>query len=263
MSQKLKISSYGQGRALVFLHGWGVNSGVWQPIIPLLETQYRVTCIDLPGFGLNREVEVEPYSMDGIADVIAEALPDNCTLIGWSLGGLIAQNIALRWPGKLLQLVTICSTPKFAKSDDWPGIDPKILGQFSQQLGSDFSKTLDRFLAIQAMGSPSARQDVKALKQAIEAYPQPSSQALMGGLSLLEETDLRTALKDLSVPFHAFLGRLDSLVPVKIAESVNGLSSYITTEVITNCAHAPFMSDPEDFISKLTHCLQPFPTNSQ
>lgn len=255
MSLNLKSSTVGQGQNLVFLHGWGVNSGVWESVIPLLKNQFKVTCIDLPGFGQNHNKLPHTYELKDVAQYIAEHLPDNCYLIGWSLGGLVAQQIALSFPTKLQQLVLICSSPKFSQGENWPGIAPQVSQMFSEQLTHDFSKTLDRFLAIQAMGSKSARQDVKKIKRAIEQYPTPSPIALAEGLSLLDSCDLRAELTNLSVPCHAFFGRLDSLVPAKLSGSLSNLSAQITVQILPEASHAPFISHTEEFVEQLKEIL--------
>lgn len=256
MSINLQFSSVGQGKELVLLHGWGVNSGVWEGILPSLSQHYRVTTIDLPGFGRNHDQLPDKYDLDSVAACIAEQLPGNCILAGWSLGGLIAQNIALGFPQKIRQLVLVCSTPKFSQSEDWQGIEEKVLHMFSQQLKQNFSQTLERFLAIQAMGSKTARQDIKKIKQAIEQYPTPSPVALAEGLTLLSDYDLRKDLAQLTIPCHAFLGRLDSLVPVKIADQFTLCSKLITTQILEKSSHAPFISDPEMFVRELGRVIK-------
>ena len=255
MSIKLQFSSQGQGKDLVLLHGWGLNSGVWQGILPSLSSSYRVTSIDLPGYGHNHSQLPDVYDLDSLADCIAKYLPENCILACWSLGGLVAQQIALKFPEKLNQLILICSTPKFSQHHDWHGIEEKVLKMFSEQLTIDFSKTLERFMAIQAMGSPSARHDIKQLKRGIEDYPSPSPIALAEGLKLLNECDLRQQLNQLKVPCHAFLGRLDSLVPVKIEQQLASFSESITTQVLPKASHAPFISDPEIFVDELKKAI--------
>jgi pimeloyl-[acyl-carrier protein] methyl ester esterase len=254
MSERLKVSTLRSSKSdeqLVFLHGWGVNSGVWQPLIEVLKDEFCITTIDLPGYGLNHQQLPEPYNLKNISELVAKHLPSNCTLIGWSLGGLIAQQIAISFPEKLKQLVLICSSPKFSKNANWPGIEPKVLHFFTQQLEVDFAKTLERFLAIQALGCANARQDAKTIKQAVQEYPAPSPVALIAGLSLLHNVDLREQLKTLSIPCHIFLGRLDTLVPEKVAPMIQQLNSKVTIEVITNASHAPFISDTECFAKRL------------
>lgn len=255
MSESLKISSVGRGKNLVLLHGWGVNSGVWQPLIDILKDKFCITTIDLPGYGLNHLQLPTPYNLQNIADKVAEHLPPNCILIGWSLGGLVAQQIAYTYPNKIKQLVLICSTPKFAKDPDWPGIEHNILDFFSQQLQLDFSKTLERFLAIQAMGSINARKDAKKIKQAIQQFPLPSPVALAAGLHMLQNIDLREQMKILSMPCHMFFGRLDTLVPEKVATVVQQLNSTVDIEILSDATHAPFISNTESFAKRLVEIL--------
>ena len=145
----------------------------------------------MPGYGLNFQRLLIPYNLQIVTIAVAQHIPANCILIGWSLGGLVAQQIAHSYPEKLKQMVLICSSPKFSKSADWPSIVPKVLSFFTQQLNIDFSKTLERFLAIQAMGSVNARQDAKIIKKVGQQYPLPSLVALAAGLNMLQSIDLR------------------------------------------------------------------------
>ncbi|MFT2092179.1 pimeloyl-ACP methyl ester esterase BioH [Paraglaciecola sp. 2405UD69-4] len=255
MSINLNVTKIGQGPNLVFLHGWGVNSGVWQPLIDILAKEYSITTIDLPGYGQNHDKLPEPYDIDTVSALIAAHLPTSCVLIGWSLGGLIAQQIAYDFPEKLSQLILVCSTPKFAKEPDWPGIEKNVLMLFARQLSLDFSKMLERFLMIQAMGSENAKFDVKTIKQNVQQYPNPSETALMAGLNMLEKVDLRVKLNQLTMPCHIFLGRLDSLVPAAVSEQLRELSPTAKVEVIAHASHAPFISDTEGFVKRLLGAL--------
>ncbi|QHJ12462.1 Pimeloyl-[acyl-carrier protein] methyl ester esterase [Paraglaciecola mesophila] len=250
MHTMLKTRTAGSGPNLVLLHGWGVNSGVWQPIAAQLEQQFSVTYVDLPGFGENYQALSKPYDLANLAASVASVIPENSLLAGWSLGGLVAQKIALHEPAKVSQLVLIASSPKFQKSDDWPGIEPTILQTFSQQLVKNLSKTIDRFLAIQAMGSDSAKTDIKKIKSSIEASPQADIAALTAGLKILEQVDLRTELASLTMPVHWMLGRLDSLVPAKLNEYVQQkLPSNHSVSVFPHASHAPFISHTEHFLA--------------
>lgn len=255
MSERFKISTVGRGKNLVFLHGWGVNSGVWQQLNDVLKEQFCITTIDLPGYGLNHQQLPNPYNLQNIADMIAGHLPANCILIGWSLGGLVAQQIANSHPKKLKQLVLICSSPKFSKKADWPGIDPKVLEFFTLQLEQDVSKTLLRFLAVQAMGSINARQEAKTIKQAVQQYPLPSYVALTAGLALLQSVDLREQFKILEIPCHVFLGRFDTLVPAGVAPIIQKLNPKVTIDLLSDAAHAPFISDTQNFAKQLVKAI--------
>jgi pimeloyl-[acyl-carrier protein] methyl ester esterase len=147
--------------------------------------------------------------------------------------------------------VTVASSPKFAAFESWRGIKPQVLSMFTQQLQEDFSQTIERFLALQAMGSPSARQDTRVLKSLLLERPQPQFTALDLGLSLLADVDLRDRLHELKMPFLRIYGRLDGLVPAKIAQEVSELAPNSASKVFQHSSHAPFITEPDIFIDEL------------
>jgi pimeloyl-[acyl-carrier protein] methyl ester esterase len=251
----LVYKTAGQGKDLVLLHGWGVNSGVWRFVSERLEQQFRVTYIDLPGFGLNAKCLPESYDIDALASKVSKCLPLSCTLLGWSLGGLVAQKIAINEKESVNKLILLACSPKFIGDGDWPGIDLNVLAFFEQQLGQNFSQTLARFLAIQAMGSATAKADIKLIKCAIEDFPSPSMEALKGGLKILVESDFRDQLGNLGIPTHWMFGKMDSLVPVNVSAQLANVQANASYNIFAKASHAPFISHPEEFVDELLNIL--------
>ena len=251
MADSLFSLHRGLGKDLVLLHGWGLNSGVWEPISATLQQEFKVTLIDLPGFGRNADNTPSPYTLEAITEQIANAIPDDSIVLGWSLGGLVAQLLACKYPTKVSHLITVASTPKFSQKDAWPGIQSKVLQAFETQLERDFSKTLDRFLAIQAMGSPSARQDIKSIKGFIEQYPIPSELALQSGLTILSDADLREDIATIEQPTLRMYGKLDSLVPKAAVSLISSQQPDADSHIFDHASHAPFISHPKDFLAVL------------
>ncbi len=251
MQSDLFTETRGQGPNLVLLHGWGLNSGVWEPISHLLETHFRVTFIDLPGFGRNANVLPEHYDLASVTSMVKACLPDKCSLLGWSMGGLIAQQIAIDNQHKIDKLILLATSPKFTLTTDWFGIKSEVLSVFEQQLERDYSKTLDRFMAIQALGSDTARDDIKTIKSHIKQYPIPDDMALRAGLKLLASTDLRSKLDKITTETHRLYGRLDSLVPVKAIAKIAKVQPKSRYHIFAHASHAPFISHPAEFIDCL------------
>ncbi|AXV66589.1 MULTISPECIES: pimeloyl-ACP methyl ester esterase BioH [Pseudoalteromonas] len=237
---------------MVLLHGWGMNQGVWQVIMPELTFFHdgAVRCLDLPGFG-NAQSIPTPYTLHAAAEQLSSELNEGSILVGWSLGGLFALYIAAHWPDKVAKVVLVASTPFFAQHDDWPGIKPDVLNAFKDQLVSHREKTIERFLAIQAMGSESARDDIKQLKLLLNEYPAPKEQALSAGLDILQHDDLRAMFAQLTVPIVGIFGRLDALVPYRALKKMQALQPNFDYEVIDKASHAPFISHKEAFITAL------------
>jgi len=240
----------GEGNChLVLLHGWGLNAQVWDCITPELSAHFTLHLVDLPGYG--RSVGFGALSLDEMAEKVLEKAPMQAIWLGWSLGGLVASLVALRHPERVQALVTVASSPCFAAQDDWPGIKPEVLSGFQQQLSDDFQRTVERFLALQTMGTESARQDARALKQTVLSLPMPSSEVLNGGLEILKTADLRQPLAELSLPFLRMYGRLDGLVPRKIVPLLDTLWPQSESVMFDKAAHAPFISHSQAFCAPL------------
>jgi len=255
MAETLHITSQGQGHTLVFIHGWGLNSAVWQPTIARLKTQFEVISIDLPGFGLNIDKSISPYSLASVAEKIQHAVNKPAIYIGWSLGGLIATEISLRYSERVLGLVTIASSPCFTQQLNWFGIAPEVLTLFHRQLAEDTKKTIEGFLKIQAMGSPHIRHDIKIMRDLVMQYPMASRQTLDDSLRLLESVDKREQLSLISQPFLRMYGKLDGLVPKKVIPMINDLSSQSDFYVFEKASHAPFISHFDEFLNTLNSWL--------
>lgn len=202
----VSVERFGQGQDLVLLHGWGMNGAVWHGIAQQLAAHYRLHLVDLPGFGNSPLHEGGEYTLPWLAEQVATVLPEKCHLLGWSLGGLVASQLALTRPERLHSLITVASSPCFMAREDWPGIAPKVLAGFNQMLAGDFMHTIERFLAIQAMGSEHARNDIRQLRHWLAERPAPQLAALEAGLGLLADVDLRDELVGLDLPWLRLAG---------------------------------------------------------
>ena len=253
-------SQSSQKAPIVFLHGWGMNKEIWQPVIAQLPEglAQRAVALDLPGYGDNNSYQ-EDYELEDLADWLAQELENQepAIVIGWSLGGLVGQKFAIKYPNKIQQLNIVGSTPKFMASENWLGIKPEVLTMFADQLVEDHNLTIERFLAIQAMGSKSARDDIKHLRKLVTSAAQPDLNALSKGLKILEKEDLRANWSELQTPTFALFGKLDSLVPHKAIKDMQELKPNLNVEVLLKASHAPFISHPSEFMGWLTKSCSP------
>ncbi|CND37022.1 pimeloyl-ACP methyl ester esterase BioH [Yersinia alsatica] len=239
----------GEGsRDLVLLHGWGLNAGVWHCIIDRLAPHFRLHLVDLPGYG--RSKGFSAMSLTDMADIVLQQAPPQALWLGWSMGGLVASQIALSHPERVQGLITVSSSPCFTAHAEWPGIRPEVLAGFEQQLSEDFQRTVERFLALQTLGTESARQDARLLKAVVLQHQMPEVDVLTGGLEILRTADLRQGLAICTVPFLRIYGYLDGLVPRKVASLLDSAWPETQSVVMKGAAHAPFVSHPDDF-SKL------------
>jgi len=240
---------------LVLLHGWGLNAEVWHCIIDRLSPHFRLHLVDLPGFG--RSSGYGAMTLDQMVDSLLPQMPEQAVLVGWSLGGLVASRLALRYPDRVQALISVASSPCFTAREDWPGIKPHTLQGFQQQLSEDFQRTVERFLALQTLGTESARQDARLLKSVVLSQPMPSVEVLEGGLEILRQVDLRAEMAGLKVPMLRLYGYLDGLVPRKVASLLDEQWPQSESRIIEKAAHAPFISHPEAFSQHVIDFTQP------
>lgn len=251
----------GQGTDLILIHGWGMNGAVWQQAADQLSQYFRVHVVDLPGFG--HSAASHANSLQEMAEAVLEHAPKQAIWLGWSLGGLVASHIAIYHPQRVTGLITVASSPKFAAETKlstetkvaaqkpWRGIQPLVLSNFTEQLLDDFRLTIERFMALQAMGSPSARQDVKTIKQAVLSRPEPNPASLLAGLNMLADVDLRSELSAITAPVLRLYGRLDGLVPVKVATDMQTIMPGSAMHIFQASSHAPFITELDEFCQKI------------
>ena len=146
----------GTGPPLVLIMGYGWTMEGWDPrLVHALARHDRVVMFDNSGVGRTRELP-EPFSIDAMADQ-ASAMMDALRLgradvLGWSMGGMIAQALAVLHPGQVRRLV-LCAT--------YPGNGQAVMPSLAAiQAGSDFpanqAGAFDAFKAA-ISGYPSAR----------------------------------------------------------------------------------------------------------
>ena len=232
----------GSGPDLVLVHGWGLHGGIWGDLPARLAQHFRVTTLDLPGHGRSREVNGDG-SLDAFTDRVAELCSGAAIWLGWSLGGLIALNAALRHPHKVAQLVLVGATPKFVQAPDWPHAMPKaVFADFARSFAQDYRATLLRFLSLQVGGNESARVLLKQLRADMFAHGEPQPEALAAGLAILEQTDWRTHLAEIQVPTLVVHGSHDRLAPPAAGEYLAAQLPKARLLRVAGAGHAPFLS---------------------
>jgi pimeloyl-[acyl-carrier protein] methyl ester esterase len=245
--QTLSANSTTPVPELVLLHGWGSDSQVWAPLLPLLREHFTITLIDLPGFGGSSACHIGP-ELDEWCDAIQHIAPQQAIWLGWSLGGQLALAIAARAPSRVQALVLVACNPCFVQRPGWASAMPaEVFAAFRQRLETDPQEARHYFNLLQSMGSPSRKQDVAFLQA---QRRECSDSALGAGLDLLATTDLRSTYAALTIPTLNLLGSDDQLVPASLARTLP-LRRSATAQLIAGSGHLPFLSQPDAFMTAL------------
>jgi pimeloyl-[acyl-carrier protein] methyl ester esterase len=252
------VESVGRGQPLVMLHGWGMHSGLWCPLIPRLIERYRLHLVDLPGHGYSDALVAPPLlSLRRVVEALELAIaetsaPGPLSILGWSLGGQVALEWARLRPERVDALVLMSTTPCFVQRPDWPhAMAEATLRQFGDELTVAYRQTLQRFVALQVQGSEHARDALASLRSQLFARGEPSPQGLRDSLELLASSDLRSGIGAISQPALTIAGDRDTLTPVAAARWLASALPQASLVVVPGAAHAPFLSHPEAVVEAL------------
>ena len=164
-------------RALL-LPGWGFSVGVFDSLCAALGN----------GFVCDGMDKAARDDGGAIPAAVAEQIDAADVLIGWSLGGLQALQLALQAPERVSRLVLLAATPCFTERADWDaGMPAEVFRGFRQQLHEDARAAMQQFVRLNAGSRPSADMRRRLSDHMVE----PEPVALMTGMDVLANTDLR------------------------------------------------------------------------
>ena len=232
----------------VFVHGWAMNSAVWDSLIEQLPACIEPICIDLPGHGNFNQNGFKNLQdlVDHLLEQASIKLSGPAVWVGWSLGALPVIELARQNPQHVSKLMLIASNPCFVTREGWTyAVDESVFDLFAGNLQQNFEKTIQRFLSLQVQGMEQSREVLRTLREAITAQGLPSEGALNSGLDVLKISDLRKQLSTLTMPQLWLLGDRDTLVPAGLNDYLS-IQSTIKSHIISGSAHLPFISHTEE-----------------
>lgn len=280
-----KSSSIDNVKTVMLIHGWGMNSCVWEPVREVLESRYHVLWIDLPGHGFNQDFSAK--NLQHIVDLIAKVTPNETHIIGWSLGGMVAQSLAQKFPQKVDSLTMVTSTLRFSQSEngDWSNaMSNEVLNRFADNLTQDTMKTVKGFIALQFMGIKHGKEDQDKLinhilkndksrqkwggvflngsdddiqKEKQRVNNIPTKEALDVGLEILQTADLRSL--NAKCPEHWVFAEYDRLIPKDVINDLKSMRPNAQITMLEKSGHAPFISHPDYFLDKVTQFIDAQP----
>ncbi|WP_395373057.1 pimeloyl-ACP methyl ester esterase BioH [Marinicella sp. W31] len=240
-----------QSPVLYMLHGWGVHSALLKPLAEQLSADYQVHLLDLPGHGFNQNQQLSA-DLTACAQLADDFEPG--IWLGWSLGGMLAMNLALNKPHLVQKLVLLCATPCFTQKEHWPhGVESSVLDQFGERIQEDIKQTIRRFLQLEVLGSGDEKDQLKKITQQVFQAPLPDIVSLQAGLQLLRHADLSLSLKNLQMPSLWLTGRRDRMVRPAAVQMASEYSQG-KYQMIRGAGHAPFIHHSDE----LTEIIREF-----
>ncbi len=239
---KVHVRRGGSGAPLLYLHGAGGTSA-WLPPFDALSDKFDVIAPDHPTFGLSDE----PDWLDDIHDMayfyldFIEALGlDGVHLVGQSLGGWIALEMAVRSTRRLQSLTLVGSAGIRIKGK--PAADIFIMNpeELTRALLVD-ETIIDHMLNL----------DLTEEQQDIQIRNKVST-ARLGWQPRLFDPNLRKWIHRIDVPTHIVWGDTDRIIPPDYAEEFHGLIAGSSVTMIENCGHLPQIERAETLVDAVT-----------
>jgi 3-oxoadipate enol-lactonase len=226
--------------AIVFANSLGSDLRIWDGVASRLLAHFRIVRYDLRGHGLT-EAPAPPYSADDLArDVVQllDALEINDAIIcGVSVGGLIAQAIALNYPARVRALVLCDTGARIGTAEAWQQRIDKVR---ADGVSSLVQMTMERWFSAGFRERCSA--DVRGYSLMLR---QTSADGYVGTCAALRDTDLRQAVTQIKKPTLVLCGAEDIATTPELGRELAGLIPGAKFSLIDNAAHLPCVEQPD------------------
>jgi 3-oxoadipate enol-lactonase len=213
----LNVEDRGSGPPIVLLHGFPLDHRMWNAQIDALSTRRRMVAPDLRGFGkstlteadVDLGVPMERYASDVVAALDELEIFEPVVVVGFSMGGYAAWQVALRWPERVRGLVP-CDTRAVGDTDEARAGRLKM-AEAAMQAGN--SSPAQAMLAkLLAPETHEERPDIVALTSAmIERQSAEAVAAAQRGMARRE--DVTGRLREITCPTLCIVGVEDAISP--------------------------------------------------
>lgn len=244
-------------RQLVCITGWGSNGQSLAGLASLLDAaNASVVLTSVSELYQRGQGEGAERYLSGLSQQLTEAQSRTnqydedspVSLIGWSMGGMVAQQWALRHPQRCSRLLLLATTASFiARPPYRAGLPLEILRETRAGLEHNPADLLARFFG-RMYESESAREKLVAAK--VTAALDLGLPALVDGLRYLEATDLTDSIRQISTPTLVIHGKHDAIIPWQAGAYLAQHLAQAELVLLETATHA-FPENPETFTSNV------------
>jgi sigma-B regulation protein RsbQ len=233
---------------LLFVPGYGGNQTMWRFLTPAFEHRHRIVLYDvlgphaasLTGYRDDRYAGLPGYA-DDLLEICRALDLTGVTLVGHSVGAMIALLATVREPGRFAGLVMIGASPRYLDDGDYHGgfsraaIDELLDAIDSNYLG--WSSTI----APQAMATPERPDLADELTRSLTRV---NPRVAMQFAEATFLSDHRADLAEVTVPTSVLQCRADTIVPLSVGRYLHRHIAGSTYEVLNGTGHFPHLSAP-------------------
>ncbi len=258
---KLRYRASGNGDPVLLLHGVGASLEQWEWSQPGLSTRHQVVALDLPGFGRSQSPQKDQFDLDHVVELLGAFIDEmgwrSATVIGNSMGGMLAIAMALNLEGRVNRLVLAGSA----------GVGPDL--GFSLRLVSlpCVGEAILPFMGFRPLVhlchkrlfSDPSRLPARLVDVATYYYKRHSIRsnflrAIRLGVSPRGQRDsinFNGQLDKINVPTLLIWGRGDSVIPLEHGKTAHKLIPGSRLTIIDDCGHVPQIEHPDRFVDEV------------
>ncbi|MCF6766316.1 alpha/beta hydrolase [Thiotrichales bacterium 19S3-7] len=251
----LYYEQYGSGDDLLLISGLSADHNAWAAVVPELSKHYKVTIFDNRGVGQS-SVPEGPYSINMMVEdtkaIMDQLKIESAYVIGHSMGGMIAEMLAIDYPEKVKALVIVCSAAKRnPRSNQWLELSAKMI-----ETETDIPIIADYTFSY-LFGSDFIAKPENALMWLDLILSNPYPQTLTGYKNQLVATQTYNALDSLHkirVKTLIIAGEDDILTPLSASKAIHQVISQ--SQLLTlPCGHMPTIECPDKLANEIINWL--------
>jgi pimeloyl-ACP methyl ester carboxylesterase len=250
----LFVRDWGSGDPVVFVHGWGLCSDMWEYQMPdLVDRGLRCIAYDRRGCGRSDQPG-DGYDFDTLADDLAAVIDDrdlrDVTLVSHSMGsGEVARYLTRHGAERVARVALISPTLPYLKRDETnpDGVDPAAFEQIVAALRADRPGYLAALgPAALGQGLPGVSLSDALVQWALGLFLASSPKASIDTVRTHTETDMRDDMASFTMPTLIVHGDQDALVPIEVsARRAAPMIADSELVVYENASHWPFVTHRE------------------
>lgn len=245
----------GKGTPLVLIHGVGGDSTEWSEVAPEMSKEVRCIAVDLRGHGKSEKPDM-PYTQDMFADDVAALLDilkiSKAYICGISMGGFVAQKMALTHPEKVDGLILIDTTPRMpTKTIQVAGAWGKAFAEKGLQAYID-AEIKDIFHPMFARRHQDA---VKIFADSMKTREAKTTARVQQGY-MKSPPVMEKDIKKIKVPTLIIHGEEDQVVPAEEAALMHREIQNSQIAIIPFAGHGALMERPDYFIDLMLYFIE-------
>ncbi len=216
---------------VLFINGWATNQTIWSK----LNLRQNSNFYDVSLHKSFSDLEHQLYHL-------YKKSSHPLTLIGWSLGGMFALELAHQHPRKIKKLILISSTAKFVQDETYPcGLNEIIVKNLSRKIHRNSIAAQKEFYKLMFSIEEQSFQQEFIQKQS-PAMLVSNIDNLQENLQYLLQKDLRNILKEIKIPTQIIHGTSDKICPVDAGKYLYEHLFNAELTLLPTCGHIPFLT---------------------